>query len=122
MLVFPLGMRYDSPNDANDRRVARIMMRPGAARDRLTEGIYIGTENDPVGRVEHALTMAVAVESVMRRVQRAVRSDADEAARLRAADAARYDAIMVDEFPPQAFERSGADDATPDTTRGRISA
>jgi acyl-CoA dehydrogenase len=143
VLVFPLGMRYDSPNDANDRRVARLMMRPGAARDRLTEGVYIGSENGPVGRVEHALTMAVAVESVMRRVQRAVRSglieaetpegqidealtraiiDEAEAARLRAADAARYDAIMVDEFPPQAFERSGADDATPDTTRGRISA
>ena len=63
----------------------------------------------------------------MRRVQRAVRSgvieaatpdgqiaealahaiiDEDEAARLRAADAARYDAITVDEFPPEAFGRS----------------
>ena len=87
--------------------------------------------------------MAVAVESVMRRVQRAVRSglieaetpdgqidealtrgiiDEGEAARLRAADAARYDAISVDDFPTRAFDRSSAGHAAPDTTRGRISA
>ena len=126
ILVFPLGMRYDSPNDANDRRVARLLMRPSAARDRLTEGVYVGTVDDPIGRVEHALAAAVAAESVMRKVQRALRTglieadtpegqiaealaraiiDEDEASRLRAADAARYDAIMVDEFPPEAFGR-----------------
>jgi hypothetical protein len=31
--------------------------------------------------------------------------DEDEAARLRAADRARFDAILVDEFPPHAFAR-----------------
>jgi acyl-CoA dehydrogenase len=124
MLVFPLGMRYDSPNDANDRRVARLLMRPSAARDRLTKGVHAGTVDDPVGRVEHALAAAVATESIARRVRRAWRSglieaetleeqidealahaiiDEDEASRLRAADSARYDAIMVDEFPAQAF-------------------
>jgi acyl-CoA dehydrogenase len=124
MLVFPLGMRYDSPNDANDRRVARLLMRPSAARDRLTKGVHAGTADDPVGRVEHALAAAVATESIARRVRRAWRSglieaetpeeqigealahaiiDEDEASRLRAADSARYDAIMVDEFPAQAF-------------------
>ncbi|MCK5365084.1 MAG: DUF1974 domain-containing protein, partial [Gammaproteobacteria bacterium] len=134
MLVFPLGMRYDSPNDANDRRVARLMMRPTAARDRLTKGVYIGSVDDPVGRVEHALATAVAVESLMRRVRRALRSglieagtpdeeinealdhaviDEDEASRLRAADRARYDAITVDEFPPEAFGRGDAVDVGP---------
>jgi acyl-CoA dehydrogenase len=124
LLVFPLGMRYDSPNDANDRRVARLLMRPTAARDRLTKGVYVGQLDDPVGRVEHALAAAVAAESVMRKVQRALRAglieadtpgeqirealaraiiDEDEAERLQAADAARYEAIMVDEFPPEAF-------------------
>jgi acyl-CoA dehydrogenase len=126
MLVFPLGMRYDSPNDANDRRVARLMMRPTAARDRLSENVYVGGVDDPVGRVEHALAAAVAAESVMRKVQRALRTgliqadtpqaqisealaraiiDEDEASRLRAADAARYDAILVDEFAPEAYLR-----------------
>jgi acyl-CoA dehydrogenase len=135
ILVFPLGMRYDSPNDANDRRVARLMMRPTAARDRLTKGVYIGSVEDPVGRVEHALATAVAVEALMRRVRRALRSglieadtpneeidealaraviDEDEASRLRAADRARYDAITVDEFPPEAFGRGDAVDVGPD--------
>jgi len=143
LLVFPLGMRYDSPNDANDRRVARLLMRPSAARDRLTEGIYVGTADDPVGRVEHALAATVAAESVMRKVQRALRTglieadtpegqiaqalshaiiDEDEAAKLRAADSARYDAIMVDEFPPEAFGRDNARDAPPDPVKGEDSA
>lgn len=132
LLVFPLGMRYDSPNDANDRRVARLLMRPTAARDRLTKGVYVGQLDDPVGRVEHALAAAVAAESVMRKVQRALRAglieadtpgeqvrealaraiiDKDEAERLQAADAARYEAIMVDEFPPDAFGHGRAGSA-----------
>lgn len=143
MLVFPLGMRYESPNDANDRRVARLLMRPSAARDRLTKGVYVGTADDPVGRVEHALAAAVAAESVLRKVQRALRMgliesdtpegqigealaraiiDEDEAARLRAADAARYDAIMVDEFPPEAFGRRKASDGTAESRQGKVSA
>ena len=143
VLVFPLGMRYDSPNDANDRRVARILMRPSAARDRLTKNIYIGSSEDPIGRVEHALLKAVEAEGVMRKVQRARRVgiiDADrpeeqieaalaraiiderEAAQLRAADAARYDAITVDEFPPSAFGLDDAKDDPVDDTRGRASA
>jgi acyl-CoA dehydrogenase len=143
MLVFPLGMRYDSPNDANDRRVARLLMRPSAARDRLSGGIYIGAADDPVGRVEHALTAAIAAETVMRKVQRALRTglieadtpeeqiteavaraiiDEDEASRLRAADAARYDAIMVDEFPPGDFGRGTESGAVAGNEKGRISA
>jgi acyl-CoA dehydrogenase len=144
MLVFPLGMRYDSPNDANDRRVARLLMRPSAARDRLTRGVYVGAADDPVGRVEHALAAAVAAESVMRRVQRALRSglitadtpqeqvnealaraiiDEDEARQLRAADAARYDAITVDEFSPKVYDAGGnAHEARPRSAKGPISA
>jgi len=143
ILVFPLGMRYDSPNDANDRRVSRLLMRPSAARDRLTDGVYIGTADDPVGRVEHALNAAVTAESAMRKVKRALRAgiieadtseeqiaealaraiiDDDEASKLRTADSARYEAIMVDEFPPSDFGTTGATDEALDTAKGRISA
>jgi acyl-CoA dehydrogenase len=141
MLVFPLGMRYDSPNDANDRRVARLMMRPTAARDRLTRNVFVGTPDDPVGRVEYALVAAVAVESVMRKVHRALRTgiidadtpegqikealaraiiDEDEASRLRAADAARYDAITVDDFPPQEYELNNSGVTIPAPARGKL--
>ncbi len=143
VLVFPLGMRYESPNDANDRRVARLLMRPSAARDRLTRGIFIGEADDPVGRVEHALSAAIAAESVMRKVQRALRSglleadtpeeqiteavaraiiDENEASRLRAADAARYDAIMVDEFQPEDFGRGRDSSGITSSGKDRASA
>jgi len=143
LLVFPLGMRYDSPNDSNDRRVARILMRPSATRDRLTKNIFIGSPKDPIGRVEHALVKAIETESLMRKVQRARRLkiidsdrpeelieealtraviDESEASQLRAADAARADAIAVDEFPPDAFGRTGTSDEAVGNTRDRLSA
>ena len=115
-------------------------MRPTAARDRLTADIYLGTPDDPLGRVEHALVTAVAAETVMRKVQRGIRTglieaetpeeqiaeavaraiiDEDEATRLRAADAARYDAITVDEFPPEAFGTPAAMADKPAASGGR---
>ena len=119
-LVFPTGLAYQAPNDANDRRVARLLLRPSAARDRLTDGIYLGTAEDPIGRVEDALLKATAAESAMRKMQRAARTGAlrgasttdkmDYALRtgiiseresldLKAAETAREEAIRVDDFP-----------------------
>ena len=126
-LAFPLGRPYEPPNDANDRRVARLLLKPSAARDRLTAHVYVGGTNEPVGRVEHALALAVAAEPATRKVQRAIRAgllDADaaedqmaealerglitaeDARALAAAEAARRDAIAVDEFEAGALARS----------------
>ena len=123
-LVFPLGMRYDSPNDANDRRVTRLLLQPGPARDRLTEGIYVGSAHEPIGRVEHALDLTFSSRAAARKLQRAVRSQtlradtprghlreaqlmgilsAEEARSLEVAEAARREAIEVDHFPPDEF-------------------
>ncbi len=119
------------------------MMRPSAARDRLTEGIYTAAPDDPSGRVELALVAAVAAETVMRKLQRAIRAgiieadrpedqiaeavaraiiDEDEANRLRAADAARLDAITVDEFPPESFGLMAAGELAPVEPGKKISA
>jgi acyl-CoA dehydrogenase len=121
LLVFPLGMPYDAPNDANDRRVARLLLTPSEARDRLTEGIFIGGPDEPVGRVEHALKKATAADAATRKLHRALRAgqiEADvaeaqieealqlgvvsehEAHLLREAERARDEAIKVDEFSP----------------------
>ncbi len=121
LLVFPLGMPYDAPNDANDRRVARLLLTPSEARDRLTEGIYIGGPDEPVGRVEHALKKATAADAATRKLHRALRAgqiQADvagaqieealrtgiisehEAHLLQEAERARDEAIQVDEFLP----------------------
>ena len=128
-LVFPLGLPYVPPNDANDRRVARALLRPGPARDRLTRGIFVGSADEPLGRVEHALHETVAAESAARKLRRAVRArrlqadtpgalltearltgvlSHEEVARLEAAAAARREAIQVDAFPPEEFGRISA--------------
>ena len=60
-------------------------------------------------------------EQIAQALERAI-IDEGEASRLRAAEAARYDAIMVDEFQPGEFSRSVANGDIPDTTKGRISA
>jgi acyl-CoA dehydrogenase len=125
LLVFPLGMPYDAPNDANDRRVARLLLTPSEARDRLTEGVFIGGPEDPVGRVEYALKKATAADAATRKLYRALRAGeikADvaeaqieealqsgvisehEAHMLREAERARDEAIKVDEFSPHDFD------------------
>jgi acyl-CoA dehydrogenase len=136
LLVFPLGMPYDAPNDANDRRVARLLLTPSEARDRLTEGIFIGGPEEPVGRVEHALKKATAADAATRKLHRALRAgqiEADvaeaqieealgsgvisehEARLLREAERAREEAIKVDEF--SARELSAAIPGEPDRHR-----
>ncbi len=55
-LTFPAGLPFRGPDDALDRRVARLILEPGASRDRLTEGIY--RTRDPTqaaGRLELAM-------------------------------------------------------------------
>jgi len=128
-IVFPLGRPYPRPSDRAGSRVAKLLQRPSPARERLTAGIYTGGADDPVGRVEHALARVVEAERGYRRLKRALRSgvvtagpmasqlaqarargvlDADEAARIEAAEAARAEAIAVDDFAPADFGRRSA--------------
>jgi len=133
-LVFPFGRPYAAPSDANDRRLARLLLRPGEARDRLTHGVFVGDAGDPVGRVEDAFVKAAAAESAARKVQRALRAglvggedpheqarraheagiiDCHEAALIAAALAARAEAIRVDEFAADQFGRGRGEATTP---------
>lgn len=128
VLVFPLGRRQARPSDRLGKQVAGIALEPGAARDRLTEGAWIPfNADDPVGRVEMALTKAIAAEPAKRKLHKAVVSgrisadllmeqvqealdtgllDQMEVARIRAAEAARSDVIAVDDFAPQQLNYS----------------
>ena len=127
LLTFPLGMPYKRPSDALGKQLADILLTPGALRDRLTEGVYIPTDNsEPVARLDDALIKAVAAEPALRKLRTAVRAgtlppgdpekhvDAGlaagivtepEAAGIRAAINARKTVIQVDEFPPEYFTR-----------------
>src|SRR6476646_9653635 len=41
-VVFPLGRPYVVPSDRLGHEVARLLIEPSAARDRLTAGMYLG--------------------------------------------------------------------------------
>jgi acyl-CoA dehydrogenase len=119
-LVFPSGRRYPVPSDAMGRDCAKLLLEPSAARDRLTQGMYLPkTTRDAVGRLEDALPKVIAAESLERRLAQLVDEQpllhgdfaaqvnaaraknilsAPEAGLVRAAHAARRDVIAVDDF------------------------
>ena len=69
--IFPLGMSFRPPLDSRNRECAQIALEPGAARDRLTAGMYV-----PEGRTTPP---ACSRSRVPRR--RRLRADRREAAR-----------------------------------------
>jgi len=127
LLAFPVGQPYKRPSDALGRQLSDILLSPGALRDRLTEGVYIPTDNsEPVARLDDALAKAVAAEPALRKLRTAVRSGSlppgdpeahvdaglaaglvtePEAAGIKAAIMARKAVIQVDEFPPEYFAK-----------------
>ncbi|HQU16336.1 MAG: acyl-CoA dehydrogenase [Chromatiales bacterium 21-64-14] len=122
VLVFPLGLPYSVPSDALDHQVADLLLEPSPARHRLTAGMFIPDDlRQNVGRLEHALARVLEAEPMERRLLEAVKQGIlpagtleelitgglanriiteAEAERLRDADAARREAIAVDDFPP----------------------
>jgi len=121
LLVFPLGRSFSPPSDELDHKVAKLMLTPGEARDRLTAGIYLPTSADePLGVLEQALQCAVvseAVENKLRAAVKAARIPAQHDEKIAAAlkqrvitnselelmgkmDSLRRRVIMVDDFPP----------------------
>ncbi len=125
LLVFPLGLSLRQPNDALGHRVAALVIRPGAARDRLTRGIFVSMDEDDItGRLEVALRKVVAAEPVEKRLRALKlekpplmgwdewfqrlsddeRLSGEEVERLRTARAAMLQVIAVDGFEPGELE------------------
>jgi acyl-CoA dehydrogenase len=119
-VVLPLGRPYAPPGDQLGHQVAKLLLTPSDARDRLTRYAYTSKDpHDPVGRVEHALKMTLASEPVEEKLQQGLKQrlvpanylklideaaakrviTAEEAALLRETHAVVRDAIDVDEFP-----------------------
>jgi len=70
-IVFPLGRRYRTPNDKLARQCAAVLLEPGDARDRLTEGAYINDRPDDVtGCIEHAFNAVIAAEDAQRKLKK----------------------------------------------------
>jgi len=119
-LVFPLGKPYAGPSDKLGHRCAEIVLSPSEARERLTRGVYVPTDsNQALARLEHALVLQIALEPLEKKLRAAFKSgelvatneaelwqqardkkviDEQAFAQWQEADAARREAVMVDEF------------------------
>ncbi len=119
LLVLPLGRPYAPADDRLGHQVAKLLLEPSDARDRLTRHAFTSMDpKDPVGRMEHALKQTLASEPVEDKLQQGLKRrltpanylklveegnakgvlDAKEAAFLKATYAVVRDAIDVDEF------------------------
>lgn len=79
-LIFPWGRRFTAPRDRLGTKVARLLMHPGPARDRLTRDVYVpATETDPVGVLALAFDAHIAAESAEGKLRRAQRDGKLEA-------------------------------------------
>ncbi len=121
-LLLPWRPLFPPPDDRLDHTVARLLQTPSPARDRLTSGIFLPDGADePLARLEQALTAVIAAEPVEQRLRQAVREgklasagdldaalavgviDAAEAEALRQARHLTAEVIAVDAFPADRF-------------------
>ncbi len=122
-LIFPLGKCLAPPSDKLGHQVSALLLQPGSARDRLTVGMYLPTdENDAVGALEAALDSTLACEPLQAKVEAARKAGKlkvlDELERISEARdksvigvndalllerdyALRRKVIMVDDFAPK---------------------
>ena len=120
--IFPLGQHFKAPSDKLGHQVARLLINPSAARDRLTEGLYIPDSLDnQLGLIEDALPKVIAAEDAERRLRRELKDytpdyhglegllaaglkqriiSENEAQLIRIADTARAEVIKVDDLAP----------------------
>ena len=70
--VFPLGHPYDVPSDKVGHQVAKLLISPSAARDRLTAETYVPkVETEAVGAIELALQATIDAEPVEAKIRNA---------------------------------------------------
>ena len=73
-VVFPLGRPYVVPSDKLGHEVARILIEPSAARDRLTAGTFLShSPENPLAQIERALSATIAAELIEAKLRAAVK-------------------------------------------------
>ena len=69
--VFPGGRYLHMPTDALSRAVSDVLQTPGAARDRLTQNMYISTDpDDIIAQLESAFELMVETKELRRRLKK----------------------------------------------------
>src|SRR6185503_7635356 len=119
--IFPLGATFRPSLDSRNRECAKIALEPGAARDRLTAGMYVPKdESDITGKLEAAFAAAIACEPIDEKIRKALKKgkmaarpgvelgtlarekdliSAEEHALWNRKEALRKHVIKVDDFP-----------------------
>ncbi|HEX2200274.1 MAG TPA: acyl-CoA dehydrogenase [Burkholderiales bacterium] len=113
-VIFPTGKRLRPPLDSRNRECAQIALEPGAARDRLTAGMFCPQGDDATAILEQAFLATVACEPLDKKLRQARRKgvadaqqvlSAEELAQWQRKEALRKQVIRVDDFP-QDFGRA----------------
>lgn len=126
------------PSDELGHRVAKAMQTPGAARDHITDGIYLPDDPmDAVGRYEHTLNLITIAGPVYKKLYGAIKQRElpkehvlslldlavekniiapKEAEMVREAEEARNDAIQVDSFTLDEYMGNNAKSTVGDGT------
>ncbi len=74
-VVFPLGRPYVVPSDTLGQKVARILIEPSEARDRLTAGMYLSrAPGNPVALIERALIATLAAGPIEAKLRAAIKA------------------------------------------------
>jgi len=119
-MIFPYGHSYSPASDDTGASIASKLLEPCPGRYRLTQDIFIPhNTSDSLGRIESALTRIIAAEPIEKFISDATKKGLlekhpantlleravvqriitpEQVDIVRAADRARQDVIMVDEF------------------------
>ncbi len=70
--IFPWGHPYVVPSDDLGHKVAKLLIEPSEARDRLTAECFLPmTESEPVGAIELALVATIEAEAIEAKIREA---------------------------------------------------
>ncbi len=112
-------------SDRYSHKISSALLKPGALRDRITDGIYLPTDrNQAVGRLEYAFDLVTKAEVAEKKIRAAVKSGvlpkkkipllldeareknvitAEEFKLIQESDGVRYDAILVDDYSEEQY-------------------
>ncbi len=72
-IIFPLGTWLTKPSDQLDHKVAQVLQKPSAARDRLGKGQYLTREPENIlGMLEQTLEDIIACEPIYEKICQAL--------------------------------------------------
>lgn len=97
-IVMPLGKRVHKPDDKLGHQVARILLSPNEARERLLQGLYQDSDdNKPLGLLEEAFIKIIAMEEAQIHVATQLQAELSKEMR-EEAENLRKEVIAVDSF------------------------